>query len=560
METPLNPETFLDEVTLVQPTEEFPEPAAAVLPEIEVTPAPVTQPDTPAEPDPIQEAVKATPVAKASVEPNGEQAPHEATKTLPNGEQLFEVTLPKTQGSTDKLELPPENTTVIQETLMYSPAINLGTTSKQQHWVSVLQRSAPYVSLGDHMQKRLADKKAKFTQSIEHRGQRLHGVAPSPKLQPGTTEMEGERALLQMVSHLGIGGLTRIPLFNSGFWVFFKPASPMEMLTLRMMTTGDKVELGRRSYGLTHSNHIVYSLSRIFEMALAHVYATSVDATEMHPNEIRKYLKPQDLHVFIWGFLFACYPSGFRYETACIENPEKCQHVFEGTLAISKIRVDDSNLLSDKQKAFMCSFSSNSRKLKEVLDYQTELTAMQDKRIIFNEGSNNEVAITLQTPSVVEYIEQGYSYINSIVDSVTKAMAMDASDQERTLFMEEASRSSTLCQYIHFVKSVEFGQLSKPDGAVVKMTDRSTVMDALKVLSPTASLREAIIKAILDYIAESTVSIIAMPAYDCPVCKAEQDAHLTTRLPKHTAYIPLDIIQIFFGLLAQYTERIQEIE
>ena len=71
---------------------------------------------------------------------------------------------------------------------------------------------------------------------------------------------------------------TRIPLFNSGFWVFFKPASPMEMLTLRMMTTGDKVELGRRSYGLTHSNHIVYSLSRIFEMALAHVYATSVDA------------------------------------------------------------------------------------------------------------------------------------------------------------------------------------------------------------------------------------------------------------------------------------------
>ena len=56
------------------------------------------------------------------------------------------------------------------------------------------------------------------------------------------------------------------------------------------------------------------------------------------------------------------------------------------------------------------------------------------------------------------------------------------------------------------------------------------------------------------------MSIIAMPAYDCPVCKAEQDSQLTTRLPKHTAYIPLDIVQIFFGLLAQYTERIQEIE
>ncbi len=477
--------------------------------------------------------------------------------TKANVTQEFDCELPASQGSPDKISLPPEAIDVIHEKLAKTPEISLDATKNQYTWSTVLTQSLGYMPLLSTWASRLAEPEADFRQTVDYKGTSICTTMPQSKRKPGTVELEGESALLQMVTHLGVGALARVPMYNSGFWVYFKPAAEFELLELNATLASDKIRLGRESYGLTHSNSTVFSVNRIFQMALRHVYATSVSSNEMPVSDIAKHLKPQDLYPFIYGFLCANYPSGFKYNTACINDPEKCQHIFEGVINLAKLQVVDNNALSDTQKNFMTGTTSNSRSLEAVKKYQEEISRMHDRRIILNKDTTHEMAITLNTPSVGEYLDQGMRYISSIVDSVNRSMEVDTNNNERNAFMRSANNAGSLCQYIHYVKSIEFGHVSAADGDRRIIVDRKTVLDALKVLSATDSIRETIIKEVLDYISYSTLSIIAIPAYDCPVCGKEQDDKSKHLFPRHKAFIPLDMIQVFFGLHAQRINRIE---
>ena len=477
-------------------------------------------------------------------------------RTQPNVEEHFDTENHTHAGSPDTLNLPPEASDVVYDALTNSANVDIMSTDNQFRWKSVLRDGLSYLVKTDVFSKRLADENSKFSQVIEYNGHKLHSIIPTRRQKPGVTEMEGEMALLQVVTHLGIGGLAPAPMYNSGFWVRFKPATDSEMLELSIILASDKIRFGRESHGLTHSNHIVYSLDRVFTMALAHVYSTSVKAAEMPIEKIAEYLKPQDIHACIWGFLCSCYPNGFNYETSCVNNVANCQHVFKGKLNISKILVSDNNALTDKQKNHMLKTTTNSMSLKEVQDYQESVSLMHDRRIVIAQGTPNEIAITLKTPTIPEYIEQGMRYINGIVDGVTKSMAADAGSEERNHFVRTAANASLLCQYIHFVKSIEIGETSKADGSVVRIGDNDTIFKTLQTLSSVESIRTKIIEEILDYIGRSTISIVAIPAYECPSCGHDQSEGTGNRYPRHRSYVPVDIFQVFFGLFSQRMNRL----
>ena len=72
----------------------------------------------------------------------------------------------------------------------------------------------------------------------------------------------------------------------------------------------------------------------------------------------------------------------------------------------------------------------------------------------------------------------------------------------------------------------------------------------------TKAKAEEIIKEITRYVEDSTISLMAIPAYDCPVCKEPQEKATEGRYPRMAAYIPLDVLQVFFGLLARRIRRI----
>lgn len=472
-------------------------------------------------------------------------------------EQHSTVIAPSGRGALEELNLPPENQTVVENKLNAAGNIGLTGTTAQFSWGVSLRDALTYTVLGTHYQDRLADKDAGWSQNLNYKGTEIKASAPSMKQKPGTNVIEGETALLKLITHMGVGALVKVPLFNSGIWVYFKPATDLEFLNLNVMLGQDKTALGRGSWGLAHSNNIVFSASRVFEFALQHVYATSVKNEELPIANLARYIKPQDLHTFIWGFLYACYPSGYKYKTPCINDPEKCQHVFEGVLNMGKLQVVDTRAMTDSMKNFMSAHSSNNRSLDQVLKYQEEVTRMHARRFVINEGTNHEIAFTIKTPTMSEWFEQGFRYINGIVDSVAEAMEKDAGTDARNVFMNESSNATKLGQYVHFIDQIEFGQLTSDGGSVYVVKDAESVLAALKSLSGTDSIRERIIQEILKYVGDSTLSIPGIPAFDCPVCKKPQEDSSKDLYPRLSAWIPLDMLQVFFGLLGQRINRIE---
>lgn len=481
-------------------------------------------------------------------------------KQTHNATMHYSVSSARSVGTPDVVVIPPAVKDVITERIHSVPNVDIVVSEKQRKWASSVKDSQDHLPMRDAYVARLAEQGADFNQHMAFGGTLYRGSAPVLSKKPGSVEMEGERALIQLVTHLGVGGLFRAPMWNSGIWVTFKPATEMEMLELNRMIYADKIDLGRYSYGLALSNTVVYTLDRVFEFALRHVYNTSVKSEEMPIHMLREHLAPQDVNSFIWGFLCANYPSGFHYSVGCINDPNKCTHVIEETLNVTKLQWIDNSQLTDWQKQHMATMTAGSRSLDSIKRYREEMKRMQNSRIILNEGTKHEIGITIKSPSVAQYIQQGHEWIGGIVESVNNALGMDESENVRNEYTNRIGKATTLCQYVHWIDSIEYGELSE-DGTAPEersrkiVTDRATILDTLKVLSATDSIRELIIDKVLDYINQSTISVIGVPAFDCPVCGKPQEDEEPV-FPRHASVIPLDVLQVFFALLLQRLARI----
>ena len=430
----------------------------------------------------------------------------------------------------------------------------------QAEWAQVLQTATTHAHQNDFLSERLNEPGASFVQELKHKGSPLRGVYPKQPIKAGTEIREGELAVIQVLNHFNIGGLFRAPMWNSGFWVTFKPATDTEIFELNRIISTDKYQAGRWSYGLSLTSNTVYTLDRVLEFVLAHVYSTSISQEELPVSKLLTVLAPQDIEAFIWGYLCSNYPSGFHYKTACSEDATKCNYVFEETLNVSKLGWSDESVITENMLQHMLTaFTPHSKKLESVKKYQEDFSRLQKKRTIINEGTDYEIAITLKTPTTLEYLEQGHRWIGGLVDSVNQAMGLDSDINERNAQINKLNLATTLCQYQHWIDAIEIGQVSGNRGEegepkVAKIIDPATIADTLKALSSTDSIREAIIKEVLDFVSRSTTTVIGVPVFECPECNKEQSVKHS--FPRHTSIVPLDLLQVFFALLGRKLDRI----
>lgn len=516
--------------------------------------------DAEARPDPEQ-VPSTDPIKQETPAPADAETELDDLSRTPNATVTWSTTSPRVKGSPDKVAIPPDTQKAIQERLNQADNIDLNQTPQQANWRETLLSSIENLPAGEYFMDRLSEKGADFRQYVEHNNLQIRGQAPQIKRNTGIRELEGERAILEMMSHLGVGSLFRAPMWNSGFWVTFKPAGESELLELNRLLMVDKIVLGRSSYGLAHSHHIGYTMERVFNFALDHVYNTSVKAEEMPITKIRDHLKAQDMYNFVWGFLCANYPAGFYYETSCVADPTRCTHVVKETLNVTKLQWVDNSSLTPWQREHMASPLSNSKSLASVQRYQEEVERAHEKMLIVNEGTQHEIGILLRSSTMMEYFNRTHEWIGGIVDAVNQAMGMDADIDARNAHINQIGRSSMLCQYSHYVKEIHHGELTAPaegtdEPSVSVVKERNTILKQLQSLSAIDSIRDQILDKIKDYVNTSTLSIIGVPAYNCPACGKPQE--IKSDYPHSDTIIPLDIFQVFFELLTQRVSRIQE--
>lgn len=492
------------------------------------------------------------PSATSEEQPKPASEPDAAYRTIVRNQRVIQDVshiMPNHLTSGDKVSLPSNFDRETVRDINNLPNIGITDNPEARRWAQIVNEGLQFNTMDEVFVPALEDPNAEFRQHVDHAGAYL--AAAAPKMKPLENQnLKGERAIIRLTSHLGLGTIFQVPLWHSGFWITFKPPTDSEIVEFNRLFASDKIQFGRQTYGLAFSNTVSYTTDRVLNFALSHIYDTTIKPEDINLDNIRQHISTQDIHTVIWGFICTMYPRGFLFNRACTANPEKCNHTVEETLNVSKLLWTNTQALTDWQKTHMSYRQPKSRDLASVTRYKEELSKIQKNKKIINEGLPNTLTITIKTPTATEYIDSGHKWIGDIVSSIEQIVGNNATRNEKDALITKHAQATSIRQYAHWIDCIEM------DSNIID--DKETVETALENLSSDDEIRNQIIKAVVDYINNSVISVIGIPVYDCPACGSVQSSNLQNLSKNFINILPLDIIQVFFDLVTQRIQRLAD--
>lgn len=407
-----------------------------------------------------------------------------------------------------------------------------------QVWAFSFTRGLEHLLEGDALTSALSRDESEWNQVIEVGGKRLSPGRPGAVGSNGKGEkVTGDRALYRVYNAIGMGTLFQFPLWHAGIWVTIKAPTDAELLTLDEQLANEKITLGMETSGLIYSNTSVALMSRIVDFALDHVYETTL--RDSSKENLRKMIPATDIQTLIWGLSCAIYPGGYPYRRPCIADPEKCQHVQEALLHLPRLAWTDKKSLSNGQKKHMVNRNAKHENAHVISAYQDAHVRGVGQRINIAPGLD----ALLKVPSIEEYVESGYSWIQSIVDSVEENFGSTLKGAAREKHIERQAFITTMRQYSHWVEAL-YLTTEDSDEEDDYIDEQEDVEKSLADISGGEEVRTNFFNGIEKFIDDSTISLIGIPRYNCPNCRRPQGEEGSG----HDFVIPLDTFQTFFTL------------
>lgn len=446
----------------------------------------------------------------------------------------------------ETIDIPPSSMKQLEKQLGSVSNIDRSKSPEERKWISSIKDSLEYLPAHNMMAEVGQRPEADFKQGIKT----AEGLqtASQPRLPDYEGRLlQGERAVLYARQRAGLGAMNSVPLSNSGFWVTLKAPSDSELIELNRMLFNDKIMLGRYTYGLMFSNITAYTIDRIVGFALDHVYESTLKSDLVGTRGLKDLISCQDIPVLLAGFLRCIYSKGYKYRRACVTNPDKCTHIEEGMVDFNEMIHIDNSKFNDYQLTHMSSRQRGSRELPAVIRYKEELNSKVPSSFSIKANDSSTITFKLKTPNVTEYVDSGYKWITSLVSIVESAIQTEESKDDRDAYLSSHSQASLMRQYGHWVKTIEIDTNS--------VEDRETIELLLTEYSSDDNIRDEFTKNIIKYIEDTTLGIVGIPEYDCPVCSGKTDTH---HVPRFSNVIPLDVVALFFSLTGQRLSKISQ--
>ena len=131
---------------------------------------------------------------------------------------------------------------------------------------------------------------------------------------------------------------------------------------------------------------------------------------------------------------------------------------------------------------------------------------------------------------------------------VNTALGVDASQNARNQYINEQAAATELRQYAHWIDNIIYDDN-------VSFENREDLDKAIDALSSDAVAREEILKAVRNFITESTLTMVGVPTYTCPSCNKSNVDDSTSEVFK--GIIPLNVYRTFFQLIVQLKNDIE---
>lgn len=409
-----------------------------------------------------------------------------------------------------------------------------------------------------NLYKETLERDTEWGQYYENKNKDKLGITTAGFDLSSTGPMRGAKAVSQVKAMLGLGNMVRVPLWHSGFWVTLNTPSEAEVVDLYRILSSDKITIGRQTHGLAFSNLSGIITETLVDFVLAHVelHSIQVPSDKDTKNFLKSMILVQDTPLLIWGIASTMFPRGFEYTRQCIST-DSCKGTIQEMLDVRRLLFVDRTSLNNDQLAHMTKAKSPvSVTVDEVKKYQDSISRLQHSETKVLEGIQNrkgncDMYITLSSPSISRYIESTNKWVDQIEKMANEASGLNT-DSEKEAYMEGQVRATKARQYVHWIKSIKY--INRLDGSDEEfesfVNDFNDIEElASSVFSLDTNIVDRITKEVTNYISYSTIALIGIPTYDCPVCKKTQN--VPNRLPRFTNFIPLDVTMLFFRLLVR---------
>jgi hypothetical protein len=410
----------------------------------------------------------------------------------------------------------------------------IGDTEGERIWAQKLLDGEMTRATESQFQASVEREDSKWYQGIASENSKL--MAARPRFSAPGEPVTGQRAVQRVRALLGMGMYIQIPMWASGFWITLRAPTEGDLLDLFRRISDEKVTLGRRTYGLAFANSSSFIAAQLVQFAEEHMH----DKTLKPSLDWRKCLKTSDLQTLAWGLACVIFPKGFQYSRSVLvgENQEKKE--VKGLLDVSKMNFVDRSRLTEWQIAHMSRRMGN-HTTEELLErYQAEFT-LRERRVTLEQGLD----MTLQVPSIDEYLKAGSRWIDSITDMVDRSFQQPVNDEIRDRYISTQGKATVMRQFVHWVKNfIEVGS----DGTEAVIDDTETLDMLMNTLSEVDEVRKAYFAAIHKFVDDTTISVIATTA----AAPSEEN-----KLPRYPHLVPIDSLYTFFTLLVQKNNRIQ---
>lgn len=437
-----------------------------------------------------------------------------------------------------RLAVAMERIVEFQKALSQSPNMNFEADEKGRRWLEALGEASMHFTREGVLEGSLDREGSIWSQAVEHEGERISAARPRTKSNDGPTQLSGDRAIFRLTTSMGLGTVVQIPLWHSGIWVTIKAPSDAELLELERSIAFDKIELGRHTNGILFSSNSVYIVNKLMNFILKNVYDSSLKTNSV--KSLKRSILTTDIPLLVWGMTVAIYPNGYPFSQPCTANTEDCQHVTEEHLNLSKLCWTDKSSLSVKQLNHMAD-RSKSFQHAELERYREEHVRGVNRLVKITDN----VSVRLSVPNLEMYESAGFKWVDSVVRMVDTSFSHTVHDDERNEYINQQAQASALRQFSHWISEIV---LDDTDSIV----DRDTIDQALDRISGDDKASDTLFIEINKYIDDSTLSLIAIPQYDCPACGSKQSGEH----PEFKHLIPLGISQLFFTLLGQRIQKI----
>ncbi len=372
-----------------------------------------------------------------------------------------------------------------------------------------------------------------------------------PKIKSGKSK---QSFLLELQEGVGLGKITKIPLWNSGFWITIKPPKTEDIVNLQLKLSEEMDRIASLTTNLAFSNITTVFHKIVFEYVMERIADSSLDVPK---KELINYISLLDLDTILLGVLQQVYYNGFDLYLPCKNNyntekddevkvKNKCSYVLEAKVDLSKLLWVDMSKIPEEALVIIANSMPKSVTVADIKKYKSILNRGIDNRVTLTLNNGKTIRMDLEVPNLKTYFNVGDIFILKLNKIVNELMENGILKNEKDKAVNVATKTLFLSIYSHFVKAIKNGD--------VEFTDRDVINEALEIISSNNKDTNEIIEKINNFITKSSVTTIGLPNFVCPVCKEKQETTDTFE-----NIVPLNMVLYFFTLWThRYMKLLEE--